>query len=189
MIQATNYPWDGNVSITVNPKTAKRFSMRIRIPNRDISVLYTNSPAVNQITSLSVNGKAVRPVISKGYAVITRMWNKGDKIDLVLPMKLQRVKASDQIEADRGKVALRYGPLVYNIEQRDQDIAKALNPSAPLTTEWRPDLLGGVVVIKGQFTDGSPMAAIPNFARMNRDIAPAQGQRRPPTSIVWITEG
>ncbi|MBP1625032.1 MAG: hypothetical protein H6Q07_3054, partial [Acidobacteria bacterium] len=195
MVQATNYPWDGNVSITVNPKTARQFSVRVRAPNRDISALYKNSPEVDQIASLSVNGKAIKPVLKKGYAVITRTWNRGDKIELVLPMKIQRVKASDKIAADRGKVALRYGPLVYNIERVDQDITKALSPAAPLTTEWKPDLLGGVVVIKGQFTDGSPMIAIPNFARTNRDPAPsspAPGQRpasSPPTSIVWLNEG
>ncbi|MBN1568820.1 MAG: glycoside hydrolase family 127 protein [Acidobacteria bacterium] len=192
MVQDTNYPWDGHVSIMVNPKTAARFSVRVRVPNRDISVLYKNSPEVNQIVSLSVNGSPVEPAIHKGYAVITRTWNRGDKIDLVLPLKVQRVKAIDKIEANRGKVALRYGPLVYNIEQVDQDIAKALSPSAPLTTEWKPDLLGGVVVIKGQFSDGSPMTAIPNFARTNRDPASPAEQRAklpPPVSIVWITEG
>jgi uncharacterized protein len=192
MIQETNYPWDGKVSIAVNPKTAKKFSVRVRVPNRDVSSLYKNSPEVNSITSMSINGRAVKPIINKGYAVITRTWDKGDKIDLVLPMEVQRVKASDKIEADRGKVALRYGPLVYNIEQVDQDIKKALSPTAPLTTEWKPDLLGGVLIIKGQFADGSPMVAIPNFVRTNRDIAQppaAAAQGHPPTSIVWITEG
>jgi DUF1680 family protein len=109
--------------------------------------------------------------------------NKRSKIDLVLPMTIQRVKADPRIEAVRGKTALRCGPLVYNVEQSDQSITKALSPRAPLTTEWKPDLPDGVVVIKGQFTDGSPMMAIPNFARMNRGPAP------PPASIVWITEG
>ncbi len=191
MIQSTRYPWDGDVSITVNPTKAKRFTIRVRIPNRDISVLYKNSPEMSQTASISVNGKNVNPAVRKGYATITRTWNKGDTIDLTFPMKIQRVKAIDRIEADRGKVALRYGPLVYNIEKVDQAITKVLSPAAPLTTEWKPDLLGGVVVIKGQFTDGSPMVAIPNFARMNRHDAPppAQGQRRPPASIVWITEG
>jgi hypothetical protein len=105
-------------------------------------------------------------------------------------MKIQRVKAIDKVEADRGKVALRYGPLVYNIEQVDQDIRKALSPAATLMTEWKPDLLGGVVVINGQFADGSPMRAIPNFARMNRYTVPppAQKQSRSPASIVWIAE-
>jgi hypothetical protein len=80
--------------------------------------------------------------------------------------------------------------LIFSSAIQRTDITRVLSPKAPLTTEWKPDLLGGVVVIKGQFTDGSPMMAIPNFARMNRAAAPppaAPGQRpaaRPPASIV-----
>ena len=58
-------------------------------------------------------------------------------------------------------MALRYGPLIYNVERADQpDINQALS-TAPLTTEWRGDLLQGVMVIKGTWADGSPMLAIP----------------------------
>jgi DUF1680 family protein len=202
MVQATNYPWDGKVSITVNPKVQKNFSVRIRVPNRDVSSLYKGTPEADGITSIAVNSSSVKPQIDKGYAVITRTWKAGDKIDLVLPMKVQRVEASDKIVADQSRVALRYGPLLYNIEQVDQDITKPVAAASPLTTEWKGDLLGGVMVIKGAFADGSPMMAIPNFARTNRDPAPpsppppppaggAPGARpapRPPTSIVWIKE-
>jgi DUF1680 family protein len=188
MVQKTRYPWDGNVLITVNPKTAKKFSVRIRVPNRNISALYQSSPEIHSLESLSVNGNKMTPAIKSGYAVISRTWEKGDTIDLVLPMKIQRVNAIDRIEADRGKVALRLGPLVYNIEDADQDITKALDPAAPLEAEWMPDLLGGVVAIEGQFADGSAMIAIPNFARANRVPAPQPGNRRLLTSIVWINE-
>jgi DUF1680 family protein len=205
MMQATDYPWKGKVSITVNPKVDKNFSVRIRVPNRSVSSLYQSTPDANGITSVAVNGAAVKPAIDKGYAVITRAWKAGDKIDVVLPMKVQRVRASDRIEADRNKVALRYGPLIYNIEKVDQDITKALSPESALTTEWKSDLLGGVMVIKGKFADGSPMMAIPNYARTNRDPAPPPappaappeaadaGTRprpapRPATSTVWIRE-
>jgi DUF1680 family protein len=202
MVQATDYPWSGKIGITVNPKTAKSFSVRIRVPDRGVSSLYKNTPDANGITSLAVNGQAVKPAIEKGYAVITRAWKAGDKVDLVLPMKVQRVRASDKIEDTRNKVALRYGPLIYNIEQVDQSIDKALSPNSPLTAEWKGDLLGGVMVIKGKFADGSPMMAIPNYARTNRDKAmPLEGSlplgadgavrltQRPPTSIVWMREG
>ncbi|MEO7995843.1 MAG: Tat pathway signal protein, partial [Gemmatimonadaceae bacterium] len=72
------------------------------------------------------------------------------------------------------RVALRYGPLVYNIEKVDQDIDGVLDPTAPLTTEWRKDLLGGVTVIKGAFTNGTAFTAIPNYTRFNRQpvVAP-----------------
>jgi len=83
-----------------------------------------------------------------------------------------------------------------------QDVAKVLPPDAPLSTEWRGDLLGGVVAIKSTFADGSPMVAIPNYARMNREPAPPPapapvpsgapaGTRPPPppvVSVVWINE-
>ncbi|MBZ5622556.1 MAG: glycoside hydrolase family 127 protein [Acidobacteriia bacterium] len=193
MVQATDYPWNGKVSITVNPKAHKTFSVRIRVPNRNVSRLYQGTPDANGITSLAVNGSPVKPTIDKGYAVITRAWKAGDRIDLVLPLKVQRVKADEKIESTRNKVALRYGPLVYNFEKADQEITdKALSPGSALTTEWKGDLLGGVMVIKGKFADGSPMMAIPNYARTNREPAPAPVAAgtplRPATSVVWIKE-
>lgn len=200
MVQETDYPWNGKVKITVNPQTRKRFALRIRVPSRDASSLYTNAPALKGVDSLSVNGGAVRPKIEKGYAVISRVWRRGDKVEIDLPLKAQRIKCIDKVEALRGKVALRYGPLIYNIEQADQDISKALKADAQLTTEWRQDFLGGSTVIKGTFADGSSMLAIPNFLRMNRlpatDYPPPppppgpDGRRTPrtPVSIVWIKE-
>jgi hypothetical protein len=120
-------------------------------------------------------------------------------------MAVQRVHADERIIArnrggqvshpDQGKVALKYGPLIYNIEKVDQDISKPISKTASLTAEWRPDLLGGVVAIKGKFADGSDLLAVPNYARTNRDGAatpyPQTGGRggpRPLTSIVWIKE-
>jgi DUF1680 family protein len=196
MIQRTSYPWEGKVSITVTPTAAKRFSVRIRVPDRGVSELYASTPSANGISSIAVNGMVVKSVIERGYAIIDRTWKANDRIELELPMTIQRVRAVDRIEADRGKTALQYGPLVYNIEQVDQDITKTLASDAVLTTEWRPDLLGGVMTIRGTFTDGSPMLAIPNYARMNRESAPSgapavAGARppvRPPRSVVWINE-
>jgi uncharacterized protein len=199
MVQATDYPWSGNVSITVNPKAGRQFSVRIRVPDRSVSTLYAGSPEANGIISLAVNGSAVKPVIEKGYAVITRAWKAGDKIDLVLPMKVQRVRGIEAMEATRGKVALRLGPLVYNIEQVDQDITQVLPPDAPLAAEWDGGLLGGVMVIKGAFAGGGKMIAVPNYARLNRGPVPPEAALKPgpdgrrptpppPTSIVWIKE-
>jgi len=198
MIQSTDYPWKGNVSITVNPKERKNFTVRVRIPNRDVSSLYQSVPSANGITSISINGLTIKPKVEKGYAVITRSWKTGDKIDLVLPMKIQRIQASEKIAADQGRVALRYGPLIYNIEKVDQDINQALSPGTALSTEWKADLLEGVMVIKGAFENGSAMLAIPNYARYNRIPAavepplPAGANGRPapppPASIVWIKQ-
>ena len=91
---------------------------------------------------MKYNGAKITPKVEKGYAVITRTWKKGDKIDLELPMKVQRIKASDKIAATRGQVALRYGPLMYTAENVDQDITGKLAADSTLTPEWRADLLG-----------------------------------------------
>ncbi|MFH0759944.1 MAG: beta-L-arabinofuranosidase domain-containing protein [Bacteroidota bacterium] len=185
MVQETNYPWSGKVSINVNPKDSKVFTVYVRVPNRTTSDLYMPAPKVSGLKSLAVNGKQVDVGIMNGYAPITRKWAKGDKIDLEIPMEVQRVIADEHIVADRGKVALRYGPLVYNVELADQpDIEQSLG-AGQLSTEWRPDLLRGVVTIKGTWANGTPLLAIPNFARNNRDTARLE-DRRKVTSAVWI---
>jgi hypothetical protein len=208
LVQTTTYPWSGKVAIAVNPAAPKAFTMHVRVPNRDVSRLYSSNPEAHGLTSIAVNGKAVTPAITNGYATITRTWTKGDTIELELPMPVQRVHASDKIAADVNRVALRVGPLVYNIEQVDQDITAALDPSATLATAWRPDLLGGVNVVTGTFVGGGKMIAIPNFTRYNRNppapppappaprpaagAAPAAPAPRPapppPQSIVWMRE-
>jgi hypothetical protein len=160
----------------VTPDSARRFTLKIRVPNRQTSELYTNTPPVAGLIGLAVNGKAMTPRIEDGYAVLRRSWQPGDKVEWEAPMRVQRIRATDKIAANRGRTALRYGPLIYNIESVDQDVEGVLSPTASLTTEWRPDLLGGVLVIKGSFADGKPLLAIPNYARLNR------GGR----SLVWM---
>ena len=197
VVQKTEYPWKGSVSITVNPEEPKTFSVYVRIPDRTTSKLYKNSPRVQGVKRLAVNGEEQKPVISKGYAVVTREWKPGDRIQLELPMEPQRVVADSRIQADRDAVALAYGPLIYNVENADNGKIERKLSEAPLTTEWRPDLLGGVVVISGKWEDGSPMLAVPNFARMNRVGAPREypreeesdyvsGSKPPMDSKVWI---
>ncbi len=178
VVQTTDYPWDGKVAITLNPATPKNFTVKLRAPRRNISQIYVSTPNVEGLSSLAVNGAPITPVLDKGYAVITRTWNPGDKIELTLPMQIQRVKAIDKITADAGRVALRYGPLIYNFESVDQDLGLVLSPDAALATDWKPELLDGVMVIKGAFSSGAPLMAIPNYARNNR------GGR----SIVWLKD-
>jgi len=187
--------------------------VRIRSPKRDVSSLYRATPAADGISRITVNGSDVRAAEVSGYVELVREWNRGDTIEFTLPMPIQRVYGSDRIVAGgnrpspvKGKVALRLGPLVYNIEQVDQDISGVLRPDAPLASEWRPGLLKGVKVITGRFAGGAPMLAIPNYARYNRNppapppapppaaAAPAGAAPAPrpapppPTSIVWIRE-
>jgi DUF1680 family protein len=168
VIQKTEYPWHGSISITVNPQEARTFSVYVRIPDRTTSKLYKESPPVRGVKRFAVNGRELTPIIRKGYAVVTREWKPGDRIELELPMEPQRVVADRRVEADRDLVALKYGPLIYNVETADNSNIGRKLANAPLRSEWRPDLLGGVMVISGKWQDGAPMLAIPNFARANR---------------------
>ena len=174
--QITDYPWKGAVALQLTPSAPTRFALKIRVPDRQTSQLYTSSPEVSGIGPITVNGKSVNPVILNGYASIDREWQAGDRVEWTMPMQIQRITADPRIAADRGRVALRYGPLIYNLESVDQNLDSVLDPASPLNTEWRQDLLDGVQVIKGQFTDGKPLLAVPNYARLNR------GGR----SIVWL---
>ncbi len=179
--QETDYPWSGKVALTLNPAAEKEFTVYVRVPDHDTSALYVSTPQVGGLTSLHVNGKAIRPVMDKGYAVIKRTWKAGDKIEAEFPMQVQTVKAIDKVAADRDRVSLRYGPLIYSLESVDQtgnttDHAMAKN--ANLTANWEPSLLDGVEVIKGTFSDGTALTAVPYYARLNR------GGR----SLVWMQD-
>jgi hypothetical protein len=178
MVQATDYPWNGKVTITVNPRDAAEFTVNVRSPRREVSELYTTSPAGDGITSMKVNGQTIDPKPNEhGYVAITRQWKPGDQIELELPLPVQRITASDKVAATRGKVALRRGPLVYNVESVDQDVEQPLG-NGELLADWSPDLLGGVMAIKGQLANGQPMQAVPNYTRLNR------GGR----SLVWMKQ-
>jgi len=197
IVQKTEYPWKGTISITVNPEQTKTFSVYVRIPDRTTSKLYTDTPKVKGVNRFAVNGQQLTPKIQKGYAVVTREWKAGDRIELELPMVPQRVVADPRIKANTGLVALKYGPLVYNVETTDDKNIDRKLGAAPLRTRWRPDLLGGVITIDGQWADGSEFVAIPNYARMNRvgpphaypgdDNVEAGGHKEPAiVSKVWV---
>jgi len=172
VVQKTDYPWKGTVAITLNPEESRTFTLHVRVPNRTTSKLYATTPKVSGLRSLAVNGKPITPRIVKGYAVITRHWEAGDTVELELPMEVQRLTADPRIKADTDLLALQYGPLIYNVEIADQPNLDLPLSNEPLQAEWRPDLLGGVMVITGKWQDGSPMLAVPNYARMNRVAEP-----------------
>ena len=64
----------------------------------------------------------------KGYAVIRKIWRKGDIVLLNLPMPVRRIVAIDKVTEDQNRVALQRGPLVYCFEHADND-GKAMNIS------------------------------------------------------------
>src|SRR5215468_10810468 len=159
LTQETRYPWDGAVKLTVTPVKNGKFNLNVRIPGwarneAAPSDLYHFLDLVNEPVMLKVNSELVPLNMEKGYVSIRRKWKKGDVIALTLPMPVRRVVANDQVAADRGRVALQRGPIVYCAEWPDNPDGRVRNlllpDSAKLVAEFRPELLNGVTVLKSR---------------------------------------
>lgn len=139
--QETRYPWDGDIALMLNPAEPRRFTLRLRIPGW------------NREAQISVNDDAVTPEIIKGYAAITREWRAGDVVRLHFPMPVEHIYANPQVGEDAGRVALKRGPVVYCVEEIDNETAPQqmrLDPEAHLQPRYDADLLGGATVLEGK---------------------------------------
>ncbi len=161
LTQVTRYPWDGAVKMTVAPAARGQFTINVRIPGwaRNEPVpgdLYRYLDPAGAAPTIKVNGQPVALTVVKGYVSINRTWQAGDVIDLNLPMPVRRIVANDQVAADRGRVAIQRGPIVYAAEWPDNPDGHVRNlvveDATPLTTEFQPALLGGVNVVRGTST-------------------------------------
>ena len=159
LVQETRYPWDGAVTIAVAPDRARSFPIKVRIPGwaRNEAVpgdLYRFADDPAPPPAVTVNGERQPAAGPDGYVTITREWQAGDRIVLDLPMPVRRIVAHERVEADRGRVAIQRGPIVYAAEWPDNANGKVRNIVLPagsaLTSEFRPDLLGGVQIVKGR---------------------------------------
>ena len=156
--QKNNYPWDGNLVFNINPKTPLAFNVLVRLPgwsqNEAMpSDLYTFQSTSDKRVSITINGKAVDYTVANGYAVLTKIWKKGDIVVVNLPMEVRRVVANKNVKDDIGKVSLQRGPLMYCAEWPDNNGKTSniiLPKDAQFSTEFRSDLLQGVTVIKSE---------------------------------------
>lgn len=154
--QETRYPWDGHVTLTVDKNAAGTFAMKIRIPgwvrNQVVpSDLYTYSDGKRPGYSVKVNGEAVTSALEQGYFTIERKWKKGDRVELQLDMEVRTVKANGKVEADRGRMAVERGPIVYCAEWPDNSfnvLSLLMNQHPQFEVVERPDLLYGLNQIK-----------------------------------------
>jgi uncharacterized protein len=156
--QETRYPWDGSIKITLHPEKAGKFTMNVRVPGwarGEVvpSDLYRFVDEVSERPTLKVNHRPVPLKLEKGYVSLTRNWRQGDIIELHLPMPVRRVIATESVEADRNRVAVQRGPIVYCAEWPDNPQGKvldlALHDHTPLSFEFKPDLLHGITIVKG----------------------------------------
>jgi hypothetical protein len=159
LAQETRYPWDGAVKITLTPDKPRSFTVNLRIPGwaREQPVpsdLYRFADKTAPPPTLKVNGRAMPMTMTTGYVAVTRTWNPGDVVELNLPMPVRRIVAHDKVEADRNRVALQRGPIVYAAEWPDNPNGKVRNIVLPdataLTPEYRAGMLNGVEVITGR---------------------------------------
>ena len=187
LAQETGYPWDGEITIRLDPERSATFDLNVRIPE------WCRTPTVQ------VNGQPIESGIASGsYCRISRAWRKGDRVTLRLPMPVVAVTADRRARYYEGKVALCRGPLVYCVESTDNPavdlwgVGVALPPgngagvggeligryrqSALLNefeADFRQDLLGGVIALRGRSgasaePDGM-LTFIPYYAWGNRD--------------------
>ena len=175
LTQTTDYPWNGTVTIKVDPEQESTFALRLRIPgwlqqHPVASDLYTYTDAPASYT-LKVNGTRVKATVSDGYATISRQWKAGDIVELDLPMNVRRIKAHDKVTANRGMLALERGPVVYCLEGQDQPGGTVFDKYIPDGTDiqaaFDPELLGGITVLSGTVGD-TPFKAIPYSTWNNR---------------------
>lgn len=189
LCETSNYPWSGEIGIAIDPSQPAEFEVKLRIPGWATGV------------SLAVNGDPVEAQPVNGYVTIRRVWKKGDRISLDLPMPPQRLYANPGVIRDVGRVALKRGPLVYCLEEADNPGGAVqrlkLPREAKLTAEKRADLFGGAVTLS------APARAIEDggFSELYRTTPPAEtaasltalpyylwANRGRGSMVVWIPE-
>ena len=154
--QTTQYPWNGDITIGINKNSAGQFNLKVRIPGwvRGQVVpsdLYTYSDGKRLKYTVKVNGEAVQNELKDGYFCIDRRWKKGDKVEVHFDMEPRIVKANNKVEADRGRIAVERGPIVYCAEFPDNNFdifSVFMNRNPKFEVVEKPDLLYGINQLK-----------------------------------------
>jgi uncharacterized protein len=178
--QITDYPFDGRIVLQINPSTSQRFTLKLRIPTwaRAKFVpgeLYRYMDGLNPQWTLKVNQTQVRPEVNKGFVALDRTWQAGDEVELHLPMPLRYSDAVDKVKANRQRLAITRGPLVFCAEQADNENKKVQRlyipgPNTPAQID--------VDVIRSGLLKGIPRLSVPGR------VVTASGSR--PTNIKMI---
>ncbi|HRW97471.1 MAG TPA: glycoside hydrolase family 127 protein [Bacteroidales bacterium] len=201
LTQQTDYPWNGNIVLTVDPEVTAEERILVRIPgwtgNKPIpGILYNYYQSNETQPSLKINGEGSSYDIENGYMVINRKWNKKDQLEIVFNMPVRKTRSLDVVKQDKGRFVLERGPLVYCLEDADQDITGVRHVFAslnnPATVHFKENLFGGIptVEISGEklqaHIDGSiskgkayELTAVPYAYWANRE---------PGQMLVWIPD-
>jgi len=201
--QQTNYPWDGDITITVRKSKAKAFNMMVRVPGwvdrtPVPSDLYRFSDDVLGTYSVKVNGEAIKAELTKGYLNINRQWKKGDVVTIHFDMPVRTVKANRHVVDDRGRIAVERGPLVYCAEgadNQDFNLFDFLMPRQPRFTVVDREVKGALtfpvkaITVGGQVVeaDGQGMASV-KPATLTMIPYYAWNHRGPGRMEVWMPQ-
>ena len=197
--QTTSYPWNGDIDITVDKNKIREFTMKVRVPGwvRNMPVpsdLYGYSDNLRPTYSVKVNGQPVEATLNKGYFDITRRWKKGDCVSVHFDMLPRTVKANAKVEADRGRVAVERGPIVYCAEWPDNDfdvLSVLVNQKPEFKEEVRPDMLHGIteLVTNGQVLSFNDKGALEtNAVRLTLIPYYAWNHRGQGKMAVWLPQ-
>ena len=178
--QQTTYPLNGDVTLNVQKTKAGLFTLKVRVPgwaqNQVVpSDLYTYSDGKKAGFSITVNGEALTkdgstPVGKDGYCNITRKWKKGDKVQIHFNMEPRTVKANERVVADRGRVSVERGPLVYCAEWPDNNfniLSTVVGKNPKFETVEKKDMLYGINMLS---TDAQTVGYDANGKIVSKDV-------------------
>lgn len=191
LTQASSYPWNERVRLTVSETTGEEFTLKLRIPEWSGEA------------RLSINGQTATLAARPGsYAALTRRWKTNDVIELDLPMEARLIEANPLVEETLNQLAVKRGPLVYCLESADLPAGVrvadvGLPPDIRLTAHLEPQRLGGVVILAGA---AEARDAGDWNGRLYRELSPAKtspvnirlvpyyawGNRGPGEMTVWM---
>ena len=144
----TNYPWDGHVEIEIEPdKDGTEAVLNLRLPDwcERADVRIGGESFTQQIDAAR---------IGSGYIRLQRAWRRGERLELDFDMPPRRLYAHPRVRMAAGKVALQRGPIIYCLEEIDNEATPlsriGLPQHATIDARHEPDLLGGVTVLEMQ---------------------------------------
>ncbi len=103
LMQKTEYPRTGKITLNISPSRSAPFVLKLRIP-------YWSAK-----TRVKLNGERVKSVSPATYLVLDREWKVGDKVELELDMSLHYWVGEKECE---GKVSIYRGPILLTYDRR-----------------------------------------------------------------------
>lgn len=177
LTQKSNYPWDGTIRIDIHADRPVQKTLHLRVPgwaqNQPVpSDLYRFADSVPASVELRINGRPEKLTMDRGYVLIDKRWDSQDQVELRLPMSPRKVVSHPNVRANRNRIAITRGPLVYCFEAIDNPHVSirstVIDSQSSAHARERPDLLGGIVTLEVPCSSPKPLTGIPYYAWANR---------------------